>query len=308
MKTLVLLAVGVFALYGYMCYYILTRHTERRTSTTKNLSQKRIRQLKSKNSERETRKKLNQIQAVANLMRKVWVIGYSEERENQIKLLLSACDKRDDNGRLITAEEIYLQQLTIAGVVIGVAAFLGIFMGPFVLLIAIALAPTFMSIPLSGMKDDQNRLSKAVSSQFLDFYKVYYVQFIRKDVTNTLLNVVQSYLPRADVDFKRVLSRFASDLESGEEFALTQLDSRFPTNGKVHKFVTIAKARNRGDDACFDSMHAFLNEMEEERDAYYENDLKNREYKINRIVFMYLMGAFAVIMAILIFNMVASGQ
>ncbi len=304
MQTIVMLSIAAFAVYGYICYYILTRYTERRSATTKNLTQKRIKQMKAKNSEREIRRKLVQVQTIADMMRKVWIIGYNSEREQQIKNLLSATDKRDENGRLITAEEIYLKQLLIAGGVIGVGAVIGLYVGPVTVLIAVAISPMFMNIVLSDLKEEQIMLSKTVSSQFLDFYKVYYVQYIRRDVTSTLLNIVQSYMPRADEGFKRVLSRFASDLESGEEFALAQLDSRFPTNAKVHKFVTIAKARNRGDDACFDSMRAFLNEMEEERDAYYENDLHEREYKINKVVLGYLMGVFAVIMSILIINMI----
>ena len=307
MGTTVFLVIGIFVLYGLFCYYIITHHTERRSSATKNFSQKRIKHLRTSVSERETRRKLAQIAAVANLMRKVWVIGYSRDREEQIKLLLSATDKRDDSGRLITAEEIYIKQLTIAMIAIGIGVVLMPVMSPFTVVIAIALSPTLMSIPLSSLKDEQIELSSAVSSQFLDFYKVYYVQFIRTDVTNTLSNVVQSYIPRASESFKKVLSRFVSDLDSGEEFALTQLDSRFPTNAKVHKFVTIAKARNKGDEACFDSMRAFLNEMEEQRDAFYEEDLAKREAQISRIVLIYLMSVFAVIMSVLIFNMVTSG-
>lgn len=307
MGTTVFLVIGIFVLYGLFCYYIITHNTERRSSATKNFSQKRIKHLRTSVSERETRRKLAQITAVANLMRKVWVIGYSHDREEQIKLLLSATDKRDDSGRLITAEEIYIKQLTIAMVAIGIGVVLMPIMSPFTVVIAIALSPALMSIPLSSLKDEQIELSSAVSSQFLDFYKVYYVQFIRTDVTNTLSNVVQSYIPRASESFKKVLSRFVSDLDSGEEFALTQLDSRFPTNAKVHKFVTIAKARNKGDEACFDSMRAFLNEMEEQRDAFYEEDLAKREAQISRIVLIYLMSVFAVIMSVLIFNMVTSG-
>lgn len=307
MGTTIFLIICIFVLYGLICYYVLTHHTERRSSSTKNFSQKRIKHLRTTVSERETRRKLAQVNAIANLMRGVWVIGFSKEREEQIKLLLSATDKRDQNGRLITAEEIYIKQLIIALTTIAIGVVLTLFFGIFTVVVAIALCPTLMNIPLTSLRDEQIELSSAVSSQFLDFYKVYYVQFIRRDVTNTLSNVVQSYIPRASESFKKVLSRFVSDLDSGEEFALTQLDNRFPTNAKVHKFVTIAKARNKGDDACFDSMRAFLNEMEEQRDAFYEEDLAKREARISRIVLIYLMSVFTVIMSVLIFNMVASG-
>lgn len=303
-----ILVVGIIGLYCGLCWYILTHHTERRSGSVRNLSQKRLRNLKSSISERETRHKLSQIIAIANLMRLIPWIGYNKDREEQIRVLLSAVDKRDENGRLIIPEEIYLKQLLVAGGIIGVGFVLSVMMHPMLVLAAIAIAPIAMRFVLTDMQDEQNVISNAVSSQFLPFYKVYYVQFIRKDVTSTLANVVQSFIPQADQNFKKVLSRFLSDLDSGEEYALAQLDSRFPTNAKVHKFVTVAKARNKGDEACFDSMRAFLNEMEDQQDAFYDNDLRNRLSKIEQLVMAYLMLSFGVIMTVMIATMALSGS
>lgn len=302
-----ILVCGVIGLYCGICWYILTHHVERRSASVRNLSQKRLRNLKTSISERETRHKLSQVIAIANLMKLIPWIGYNKDREEQIRVLLSAVDKRDENGRLIIPEEIYLKQLMVAGGVIGVGFVLAVMIHPLVIFIAFAVSPVAMRFVLTGMQDEQNLISNAVSSQFLQFYKVYYVQFIRKDVTSTLSNVVQSFLPQADQNFKKVLSRFLSDLDSGEEYALTQLDNRFPTNAKIHKFVTVAKARGKGDEACFDSMRAFLNEMEDQQDAFYDNDLQNRLSKIERVVMVYLMASFGVIMSVLIATMVTSG-
>lgn len=303
-----LLVCGIIGLYGGICWYILTHHTERRSGSVRNLSQKRLRNLKKSISERETRHRLSQIIAIANLMRLIPWIGYNKDREEQIRVLLSAVDKRDDNGRLIIPEEVYLKQLLVAGGVIGVGFVLSVMIHPFVILAAIAVSPVAMRFVLTDMQDEQVVISNAVSSQFLQFYKVYYVQFVRRDVTSTLANVVQSYLPQADTSFKKVLSRFLSDLDSGEDYALSQLDSRFPTNAKIHKFVTVAKARNKGDEACFDSMRAFLAEMEDEHDAFYDNDLQRRLLRIQQIVMTFLMLSFGVIMTVLIATMVTSGS
>lgn len=300
------LAIGSIIVYGMICWYIIIHNSERRTGTTKNLSQKRMRSLRSHVSERETRKKLNQVIAIANLMRLIPWIGYNKEREEQNRLLLSAVDKRDDRGRLILPEELYIKQLIYAGVVFGLCLVASAIIGPWVLLLAIPIAPLAMNMVTTDLKDEQVLISQAISNQFLDFYKVYYVQFVRRDVTNTISNVAQSYIPRADESFKRVLSRFISDLDSGEEFALTQLDLRFPENGKIHKFVAIAKARQKGDDAVFDSMKAFLEEMEEQRDSFYDNELETRVRKIGTVVMTYLMLMFAVIMVVLLANMFTS--
>lgn len=300
------LAIGSVILYGMICWYIIVHNSERRTGTTKTLSQKRVRFLRTNVSERETRRKLNQIIAIANLMRLIPWIGYNKEREEQNRLLLSAVDKRDSRGRLVLPEELYVKQLIYAGVVFGVCIVASAIFGPFVLLIAIPLAPLAMNMVTTDLKDEQTLISQAISNQFLDFYKVYYVQFVRRDVTNTLSNVAQSFIPRADELFKKVLSRFISDLDSGEEYALTQLDLRFPENGKIHKFVAIAKARQKGDEAVFDSMRAFLEEMEEQRDSFYDNELETRVRKIGTVVTTYLMLMFAVIMTVLLANMMAS--
>lgn len=298
------LGLGAFALYGILCYYIITHRTERRSGTTVELSKKRIKNLRKKVSERETRKRLTRIRAVAELMRLIPLIGYSKERESEIRELLAATDKRDSEGRLMIPEEIYIQQLIVAGVVIGTAAVIGVFTTPFLVIAAIPISTFAMKIPLTSLQDEQIAISAEISSQFLEFYKVYHVQFIRKEVTSTLNTVVSGFIPQASDGFKKVLSRFLSDLDAGEEFALTQLDNRYYTNPKIHKFVMIAKSRSRGEEACFDNMRAFLAEMEDQREAFYDDELEKRSLLISRIIMAYLMTMVAFIFGTIIASMV----
>lgn len=265
-------------------------------------STKRTAQLKKSLSEIESRKVLHRKMAIADMMKYVPIIGLSEDKRSEIKRLILAVDKRVEGDRLLLVEEVYADQLKMAGITIALSI-LGMVITPFTLC-GLALIPMVMSFAVNDLKDEQHKTSVAISSQFFEFFKTYYVQFRRPDATNTLAHVVEAFLPRATPQFRRVLSRLLSDLESGEDYALRQFDNRFSDNIKVHKFCSIVRARSKGDIGAYDSMRSFFEELEEQRDNYYDEELAKRSATIGRVVMVYLVTVFSIIMTVQIIGMI----
>ncbi|MEG2263369.1 MAG: hypothetical protein RSC68_03250 [Acinetobacter sp.] len=280
----------------------MSRFVPRKSEMNK-LSKKRYKTMRKSLSEIDMQRTVDRKVAVASLMKKVPLIGFSESRRRDIRVLLSAVDKRDDNGRLLLPEEIYWQQLQIVAGMLGLAVLISFVLRNPAGMMVCLIAPFAMGLVTSDLKEERRLTSKAISEEFLDFYRLYYVQFNRTDTASTLRTIVTSYMPRASIEFRRALGRFASDLESGEEFALANLDFRYPENMKIHKFCSIARARSKGDEAAYHSMNAFLAELEEQHDAFYEHELAHRQELLGHITFSYLIAVFAVIMGVLLFCM-----
>lgn len=298
-----LLIVALLILYVVLCRYIWKARYVPRTTHISKESKKRRKNLEESLSAVKSQKELATKVKIANLMRRVPIIGFSESRKQDIRVLLAAMDKRDERGRLILAEEIYYQQLQMAAVTIGLAFLAALVLRTPMCLIAIGAAPLAMSLAIKELQEGQDEVSKCISEEFLGFYKLYYAQFSRKEAHTTLRSVVESYMPRASLDFRAALGRFASDLESGEDYALANLDIRYPDNMKIHKFCSVARARAKGDDAAYLSMHAFLTELEEEQDAYFDADLVRRQERLQTIYYVYLFGTLTLIMGMLMIGM-----
>ncbi len=224
----------VFGMYFFLCKLLWSWNWAKPKSNLDKASKKRIKNLKEQLSEVETQRRVGQTLAVASMFGKVPLIGFTKERRETIRLLLQAVDKRDARDRAIMPEEIYVQQLQMVALLISFTCAVAVILRqPFVLLVLLA-SPIVMASMLGDLQKEREDTSQAISSEFLAFYKVYYVQFSRRDVTNTLANVVRSFMPRASDAFKKALGRFAGDLESGEDYALHAFDARFPENMKVH--------------------------------------------------------------------------
>lgn len=298
-----LLIVALLILYVVFCRYIWKARYVPRTTHISKESKKRRRNLEDSLAAVRSQKELATKVKISNLMQRVPIIGFSESRKQDIRILLAAMDKRDEHGRLILAEEIYYQQLQMAAITIGLSLGAALLLRTPACLIGIGAAPLVMTLAIKELQEGQDEVSKCISEEFLGFYKVYYAQFSRKEVHTTLRSLVESYMPRASLGFRSALSRFSSDLESGEDYALANLDIRYPDNMKIHKFCAVARARAKGDDAAFLSMHAFLTELEEEQDAYFDSDLVKRQETIQTIYYVYLFGILTLIMGMLMIGM-----
>lgn len=298
------LLLAAFVLAGVICRMLWLWKFMPRSGKVTRGSAKRATQLRQSISEIESRKLLERKIALADLMKHIPVIGLSEDKRAEIKRLITAVDKRVEGDRLVLVEEIYAKQLQIAGAVVGLSI-LGMIVTPMAIF-GIALTPIVMNFAINDLKEEQHQTSMAISSQFFEFFKTYYVQFRRPDATNTLSSVIEGFMPRANPEFRRVLSRLLSDLESGEDYALRQFDNRFSDNIKVHKFCSIVRARSKGDIGSYDSMRSFFEELEEQRDNYYDEELARRTATIGRVVMIYLVTVFSLIMIVQIIGMTRS--
>ena len=164
-----------------------------------------------------------------------------------------------------------------------------------------------MRIPVKILEAERDNCALALADEFLAFYKLYYVQFIQPDNTVTLSHVINSYIPSASEEVKKILKVVDGDLEKGEEFALKRFDARFPDSPKVHKFCAVARARIKGDPSCYDAMHAFLDLLIEEHDNYFDREKTRREHRLSTLVMVFLTGSMATI-CIVIFYMMIRGS
>lgn len=236
---------------------------------------------------RENQKALQAKLDIANFIGKMPVVGFSDRDREEIQKLILAVDKRTQSGRLMLPEEIYCTQLLIALCVVVVCA-IAMFISP-LCIVGVLVAPFLMRIPVRSLESDRKSFALALADEFLSFYKLYYVQFIQPDNTTTLSYVINSYLPSASLEVKKILKVVDGDLAKGEEFALKRWDQRFPDCPKVHKFCSVARARINGDETSFETMRSFLELLQEEHDVFFERECSKRERRIQTVISAYLL-------------------
>lgn len=260
--------------------------TPKRSSTVRK-SMKRIKKLDTTLNFKENQAVIQQKIKIAQFWGKMPIVKFSEEDREELQALIVSTDKRTASGRLILPEEIYCVQLLIAACIFLVCV-IGMLISPFALLGLLAI-PFAMRIPVKSLESDRELFAVALADEFLSFYKLYYVQFIRPDNATTLSYVINSYLPSASTEVKKILKVVDGDLAKGEEFALKRWDQRFPTSPKVHKFVAVAQARMKGDKSSFEAMDSLLHLLQEEHEIYFEKERQKRENRIQTVINVFLL-------------------
>lgn len=288
---LIILAVLVAIVFCIIVYKWL--FTPRKSAVVRK-SVKRLKRMDDTISFRENQKLLQWKVDVARFFGRFPMLRFSTEDRDELQKLIVSTDKRAKSGRLLLPEEIYCRQLAIAGVIF-VLCLVGMVISPLAIC-GILLVPFLMRIPVKILESEREAYTVALADEFLAFYKLYYVQFIRPDNVTTLSYVINDYLPSASIEVKKILKVVDGDLAKGEEFALKRWDQRFPTCPKVHKFVAVAQARLKGDKSAYEAMDSLLHLLQEEHEIYFERERLKREKKIqSRINAFVLIGVTAVV-------------
>lgn len=257
-------------------------------------SVKRLKRVNDNIGFRENRRVLQLKIDLANFFGKIPLVHFTEDDRDEIQKLILSTDMRAKSGRLMYPEEIYCRQLFIAAAIF-LLCVIGVFMSPFAVA-GLMLIPFLTRIPIKLMESERERFTVALADEFLAFYKLYYVQFIRPDNVTTLSYVINSYLPSASLEVKKILKVVDGDLAKGEEYALKRWDQRFPTCPKIHKFVAVAQARLKGDKSAYEAMDSLLHLLQEEHEVFFERERIKREKRIqSRINAFVLIGVTVVV-------------
>lgn len=280
------LLLGIALLAIIVCCLLYTWIFRPRKHSVKTYSNKTRKSIDASISFRENQKALEAKIQIAEFCSKLPIIGLSSRDKEEIQRLILAVDKRTKSGRLLLPEEIYCRQLLLAFCILLVCLAL-MFISPF-FLAGLLFIPMCMQLPISSLERERASFATSLADEFLSFYKLYYVQFIQPDNTTTLSYVINSYLPSASYEVKKILKVVDDDLSKGEEFALRRWDQRFPDSPKVHKFVSVARARMKGDETSFEAMNTFLQLLQEEHDVYFNRECTKREHKIQSVINTYL--------------------
>lgn len=294
----------VVIVYVIACKLLWTWQFTPRKSKTITMSKKRMKVMKEQLSVMDMQKRRARALEITRIFKKVPMFGLNDVKRKHLQTLIMATNQVDSTGAILLPEELYIRQLGYMGIGVAVITMIAIMAGNIAILFAIVLTPVLGKFVTASLEEEQLRTSRAITSQFLEFYKVYYVQFSRRDNATPLASIANSFIPMASSRFQIALSRLVADAESGEEYALAAFDSRFPDNPKVHKFCSVAKSRIKGDDASYDSMKNLFDELQEERDAFYNIELSRRETQIKSIVSRYLIIVFSIILSVMMLAMV----
>lgn len=107
--------------------------------------------------------------------------------------------------------------------------------------------PFVFKIPESSLSlyimDEEDTLT----TEFINFFSVYYVQYRRVRTALRLVDVIQTYKNLAPPEMQSFVSRIEVDLASGEAHALKMLDRRYCHNPDIHRFCSVAASVSRGD-------------------------------------------------------------
>lgn len=298
---IVVCATALAILFCFLIYKWL--FTPRKSSVVRK-SLRRSKKVDKTISYRENQKVIQMKISFAEFFSKMPLVKQTQEDKEEIQKLILAVDKRVKSGRMLLVEEFYFRQLMIAGAITLICVF-GVFLTPLTLA-GLLIIPVAMRIPVKILKAERDNFSIALADEFLAFYKLYYVQFIRPDNTTTLSYVINSYLPSASIEVKKILKVLDGDLSKGEEYALKRFDQRFPDSPKVHKFCAVAMARIKGDETCYETLKSLLAFLQEEHDVYFNNEREKRERKLNATVNIFL-AVGAVVVCCMTFIMMFTG-
>lgn len=221
-------------------------------------------------------------------------LGLSKTKKQQLQTMIEAAGL--DNAGGITPEELHFNQMMYAGIFVFACIILSLKFR--VALIALLGTYTVYRIPIVSLSDKYNQTVREILFQFPDFYDTVYCQYAKKDNSLLLSDIVLAFVPIANSSFKKLLKRFLIDLESGEEYALLQLDKRYSSSPVIHKFCSVMRLRLKGDEAAFLSMHVMRENLQYDVKDWMMNDLRKREKKGMRITTVMITSILSVVLII----------
>lgn len=208
------------------------------------------------------------------------VVGVSQKFADDISGMVG--ESEDETKRTVTPEEIKFNQLMVTTIfVLAVIVVSLIFKYALLLLVV---TPLVFGIPVSKLKGENKDDLDQIVFQFPDFYDAVFCQYSKRNVNILMADVVESFLPVSNSAFKKMLKRFLIDLESGEDYALRQLDTRYYTSPTIHKFCSIMRLRLKGDETAFLSLQVYRETLQAEVKEWLLSDLKRRKHKANKII------------------------
>ncbi len=222
------------------------------------------------------------------------LLGLTDNNRHYLQLLLDASEI--DDARKKTPEEVHFDQLMYVVPYILMCVALS-FVWKYAL-IALLGAYFIYKMPVSRLKKKYEQGMIEVEFQFPGFYDVVYVQYRQHDANVLLSDIVYSYLPIATGAFKRLLKRFAIDLEQGEDYALRQLDARHGDVAVIHKFCSILRLRLQGDEASFVAMATFRESLQAIVKDWMMADLEKRKKIANRITATMVTAILSIVMIV----------
>ncbi len=245
------------------------------------------------------------IQAITKY-RGVPILGVSARFSAEINAMLG--DFEDETKRAITAEEVRFHQLMLVTIYTLVILLVSILFK--YALIALICIPIIYKVPVSKLKGLSKEDLEQITFQFPDFYDAVFCQYSKRNVNILLSDVVQSFMPIGNTAFKKMLKRFLIDLESGEDYALRQLDARYNTSPTIHKFCSIMRLRLKGDETAFLSLQVFRDSLQTEVRDWMNDDLTNRKKKANKITGIMIVTILSIVMTVyfVTFVMMTTGK
>lgn len=229
------------------------------------------------------------------------IVGVSKKFSDDIHAMVG--ESEDETKRILTPEEIRFNQLmwvsiyTLAVIVISL-----VFKYALLALFAI---PIIYGIPVSKLKGQSKEELEQIIFQFPDFYDAVFCQYSKRNVNILLADVVESFLPISNSAFKKMLKRFLIDLESGEDYALRQLDTRYNTSPTIHKFCSIMRLRLKGDETAFLSLQVFRESLQADVKEWMMNDLNKRKGQGNKITAIMIGSILTIVMIVYFATFVA---
>lgn len=232
------------------------------------------------------------------------IVGLSKSKKQQMQALIEAAGLDDWND--ITPEELHFNQLMYATVFI-LACIVVSFKFPIAL---IGLLGTYAvyRLPIVSLSDKYNQAVREILFQFPDFYDTVYCQYSKRDNSLLMSDIVLAFVPIANNSFKKLLKRFLIDLESGEEYALLQLDKRYSTSPVIHKFCSIMRLRLKGDEAAYLSMHVMRESLQHDVKDWMLEDLRKREKRGMRITTVMITTILTVVLIIYFITFLGVGS
>lgn len=275
-----------------------------RQSRIDKLSGERIKRLKKVTDTSRAHKRREVVQKAYAVIQEIPGLGLkSHVREEYVRYIITT-DTRVD-GALISPEEVRVRQVVYCFCVL-IVALIAMIITP-AGVVVLAVCGIAWKIPVMNMKDKYRINSVEIVKQFIEFYDMYYCQFISKDCVKKIYDICQAFMPIANPVMKQMLDRFMIDLEIDEGFALRELDYRYSDNKYIHKFCTVAKGRLQGDAASYATLSAFREELQNEKKLSLRRQLEKRKAKANAILGAMLIISFSIAMIVYLGCMLAAG-
>lgn len=179
---------------------------------------------------------------------KLKVFSFSDEIKEEYRELIDRLGETDESGNRRIPESYYLESCYNVLLLIGISiafSVLGKAMNfsllNLVSLGALAVIPYGYRMPINSLRKKKRQTVKLIDIDMIEFINMFYYRFSDENIELRLDDLIDSFIPLANDEMRRLLRRFELDTRQlGDVSALRILQKKYGDSKYIASFCTVA--------------------------------------------------------------------